>query len=190
METRSFDAIANTKSCDGCSAACCRMLIFPHPQPQTFLDIDYLRYMLGFPGVEVQIDSDGSWSIAVLRDCRHLDPDTHRCTIHQSPSRPRICESYQADQCWYHRNFVSERPPELVRLDTTRFEQLLPLLRFDDTGRIVQAPNWEELRQLAGSDGPDRVPGWPAPDRSSAPHDAMAVTVHAMKGPITARQSA
>ena len=184
MEARTFDAISTSKPCDGCSAACCRMLTFPHPRPQTFLDIDYLRYMLGFPGVELQIDSDGSWSAALIQDCRHLDREANRCTIYKSPSRPRICDAYAADQCWYHRNFVNERPPELVRLDAARFEALLPLLRFDDLGRIVEAPSWDQLRQVAGTDGPGRIPGWPAPGPSSGPHEGVAV--HLVKRPITA----
>lgn len=138
------------------------MITFPHRRPQTFLDVDYMRYMLNFPNIEILIDSDGEWSVAVLQTCRHLDTASKKCKVYGTPRRPRICNSYSADQCWYHRNFVSSRPPELVRLDSERFEAMLRFLGFDDLGRIVQAPSWEQLREIAGSDGPSRLPGWPA----------------------------
>lgn len=163
MKPLTFDALAAKQGCEGCSAACCRMLTFPHRCPQTFLDVDYIRYMLGFPNIEILIDSDGEWSVSVLQTCRHLNTASNRCSVHGTPRKPHICTSFAADQCWYHRNFVSERPPELVRLDGERFEAVLSLLQFDDLGRIVQAPNWEKLREIAGSDGPRRVAGWPAP---------------------------
>lgn len=163
MKTFTFDALAGKQGCEGCPAACCRMLTFPHPRPQTFLDVDYIRYMLGFPSVEILIDSDSEWSVAVLQTCRHLDTKSNRCNVHGTVRKPHICSSYSADQCWYHRNFVSARPPELVRFDGARFEAVLALLQFDDLGRIVQAPVWDKLREIAGCDAPQRVAGRPVP---------------------------
>ena len=59
MDSRSYDDLANQSRCTGCSAACCRMVLFPVARPQTFLDVDYIRFLLGFPSLEIQQAAEG-----------------------------------------------------------------------------------------------------------------------------------
>jgi hypothetical protein len=145
---RTYLSIAASNPCDGCEAPCCRMVIFPQKQPQTFLEIDYFRYILGFPSMEVLVDSSGEWSVMVRDTCRHFDADTHRCTVHGTPRKPRLCANYPAEPCWYKHGFTGADPPDLVRFDADAFEAVLETLVFDDEGWIVQAPDWDQLKRI------------------------------------------
>jgi hypothetical protein len=146
---RTFLAIAASNPCDGCEAPCCRTVVFPQKQPQTFLEIDYFRYILGFPSMEVLVDSSGEWSVVVHDTCRHFDTETHRCTVHGTPRKPRICSNYPAEPCWYKHTFTGAVAPDVIRFDAASFEGVLEILTFDDEGWIVQAPGWDELKRIA-----------------------------------------
>src|SRR5690606_944810 len=50
---QTYDAIQSP--CTGCAAYCCKTLVFPHGFPTTASNIDYYRFCLGFPGVEIGI---------------------------------------------------------------------------------------------------------------------------------------
>src|SRR3712207_5664059 len=77
--------------CLNCSAPCCRMLLIPHPAPNTFMDLDYIRYMVGFQNVKMVLNRDGSWQVLVERPCQLLDQSTNRCTAHNTPRKPKTC---------------------------------------------------------------------------------------------------
>ena len=47
--------------CSGCAAHCCTAVVFPHAIPTTRPGLDYLRFCLGFPGIEVGVGDD-TWS--------------------------------------------------------------------------------------------------------------------------------
>ena len=146
---RNYLAMVSESPCVGCSAPCCRMVIFPHHRPQSYLDFDYLRYVLGFRSLEVLVHSDGEWSIAVLDSCRHLDEPTGRCTVHGTDRQPRVCLNYPGDACWYRRNFDGPFPANVIRINMETLDALLPLLVFDAEGRLVGVPGWDELARLA-----------------------------------------
>lgn len=164
---QSWEMLANSHPCNGCVAPCCRILMLPHKRPETWLDFDYIRYVLGFRHLEVFIDTDGDWHIAVIESCQHLDEETSTCTVFGTNRRPRVCSNYPPDDCWYQRGFTGIMPRKVVRLDLAAFEEMLPLLVFDGDGRLVRAPGWDALCALS-VDRPIDQPVGSMPSRSHA----------------------
>jgi Fe-S-cluster containining protein len=145
-----FADAARGNPCDGCAAPCCRMLLIPHPTPTTFMDLDYIRYMLGFPRVGMVLNRDGTWQVAIDEVCGFLDHETNLCTVHGTERKPKTCVFFNPYRCWYKRNFARAEPPDLVRMDRDIFERILELVRFDEHGDIVELPTWETVRFVAG----------------------------------------
>jgi hypothetical protein len=145
---RTFDSLTQQSPCDGCSAPCCRILITPHPTPLSFSDLDYIRYVLGFPRTEMIVHKDGTWQMATHRACSLLDEEHGLCTVHGTPRKPKVCVYFDPYKCWYKRNFTTPRPPDIVRLDADRFERLLAVCAFDENGAISEIPRWEQLRAV------------------------------------------
>lgn len=141
---------AEENPCLDCTAPCCRLLLIPHPTPATFMDLDYIRYMVAFEGVEMILNSTGQWQVLVDRQCRLLEPGTNRCSVHGTSRKPKTCVFFNPHQCWYRRNFdKTADPPDLIRIDMPTLEAILPLVRFDEQGNIVEIPSWELIREIA-----------------------------------------
>ena len=147
---RRFSEMAEGNPCEGCSAPCCRMVLSPHPTPQTFAALDYVRYLLGFPDTEMIVTREGTWQHLSHRACGLLDLASSRCTVHGTPRKPKVCVFFDPYKCWYKRNFTVADAPDLVRLDLVRFETMLASCVLDDDGRLTEVPSWEQLRELVG----------------------------------------
>lgn len=140
---------AATNPCDGCSAPCCRLLLRPHPAPQTFMDLDYLSYVVLVEGVELVLGEDGSWKIGTWGRCVYLT-DEALCGVHGTDAKPKTCVFFNPYQCWYKRNFEvrAAEAPDVVRFDRAAFDRLLELVVVADDGRLVSVPPWSQLRSL------------------------------------------
>lgn len=150
---------AEENPCLDCSAPCCRLLLIPHPTPTNFMDMDYLRYMVSFEGVEMILTSDGHWQVLVDRTCRLLDPRANRCTVHGTSRKPKTCVFFNPHRCWYRRNFDKMTdPPDLIRISMPVLEAILPLIRFDAEGNITEIPAWELIREIAARLNRDTPP--------------------------------
>ena len=79
--------------CTGCGAWCCKRLVFNRGLPGDSSQLEFLRYCLGFPGVEVGVAAD-SWAVIVHTTCRHLAGD--RCSVFGTDERPLKCGYYDA----------------------------------------------------------------------------------------------
>lgn len=122
--------------CTGCRAHCCKVLPFGISVPSTLTHFDYLRFCLGFPGVELGV-ADSGWTLLVHTRCRHLEDD--RCGVYGRPERPFVCRYYDALQCTYKPSFERPRAAGLVRLDLEALRRLTAVLPFDDQG-VLLAP--------------------------------------------------
>lgn len=131
--------------CGGCAAWCCKTLTFPLPVPSTARDLDYMRYCLGFPGIEIGI-ADGRWVIVVRTTCRHLQDS--RCSLYGNPERPLLCNSYDARNCTYVVEFGTPRPPDFLRLSLEEFELLAESIEFDEYGNILVGAAVTPLRRF------------------------------------------
>jgi hypothetical protein len=129
--------------CTGCGAWCCQTLIFNRGMPADVSQLEFLRYCLGFPGVEVGVAED-SWAIIVRTRCRHLEDN--RCAVFGTGERPLKCGYYDAVGCSYRRHFGDPRPPDIMRVRRQQFRLVADSIVFDDLGRIVAIPPLDVLR--------------------------------------------
>lgn len=133
--------------CDGCAAYCCTRLDVPVGVPTDATLVEYLRYALGFPGVEL-IVRDAGWSLAMPATCRHLDGG--RCGVYGKDERPFRCQYYDAWTCAYRDTF-GPGPGGDVRLRYEDLPVLLTRCEFDDRGQLLRAPAAAELAAALGS---------------------------------------
>lgn len=133
-------------ACSGCEAWCCKTLVFPHARPSGRKGLDYLQFVLGFPGLEVGV-SDGGWSIIVRTRCRHLTAD-NRCGVYGQPERPGLCRYFDATGCSYVAQFGQVRPERFMRIRLEQFFWMVDALAFDADGGLVELPPTERLREI------------------------------------------
>jgi hypothetical protein len=129
--------------CQGCAAWCCKTLVFSREVPQNASQLDYFRYCVGFPGVEIGVADEG-WGVVVRTTCRHLE--ANRCAVYGTDARPLKCSYYDALKCTYRVHFGTPRPDELVRVNREQFAVLADCVAFDTLGRIVALPAVDVLR--------------------------------------------
>lgn len=140
---RSFQEIQNL--CNGCDAYCCKTLLFPQEIPLTYNNLDFYRYCLGFPGVELGI-SNTQWTIVIKTSCRHLD-EQNKCSIYGKEDRPLICKYYDAGHCTYKVAFGEIRPQGYMRVGYEELNWLLDTYQFDDYGNITVGWDTETLQK-------------------------------------------
>lgn len=145
MRRQSALAVLSSDPCDGCSAYCCTTLVFPLTKPSNLAGLDFVRFALGFPGVEVVI-GDEAWSLVVRTRCRYLDEA--RCSIYGRPERPIICRHYEARTCSYKTVFGPSSLPGSLRVRFDDFDRLLAAVDVEQDGRIAVLPSTEELQRL------------------------------------------
>lgn len=160
---KNFFEKSEENPCNGCSAPCCRMLLIPHPTPSTFMDLDYIRYMVGFQNVEMILNQDGRWQVVIEQICQLLDQELNLCTVHNTPRKPKTCVFFNPYRCWYKRNFTTENPPEIIRIDIEAIETILERVHFDQNGNITEIPSWELIQELVNN-GKGKLESRPSPE--------------------------
>lgn len=133
-----------TNPCHGCEAWCCKFLVFNRGMPTDASQLEFLRYCLGFPGVEIGV-ADDSWAVIVHTTCRHLDGN--RCSVYGTDDRPLKCGYYDALSCGYRGHFGVPQPKDILRVSRDQFPRVAESIIFDDMGEIVAVPPLELLRQ-------------------------------------------
>ena len=83
--------------CEYCSAKCCRYFALPIETPESFEDLEYIRWYL-LHGQASVFKEDDTWYLLVHTTCKHLQSD-NRCGIYET--RPQICRDYTTDNCEY-----------------------------------------------------------------------------------------
>jgi hypothetical protein len=132
-----------TNPCRGCGAWCCQTLVFNRGLPGDASQLEFLRYCVGFPGVEIGVAAD-TWAVIVRTRCRHLEND--RCSVFGTDERPLQCGYYDALSCEYRGHFGVPRPDDIVRVSREQFGVVADSIVFDDLGRIVAIPPVDTLR--------------------------------------------
>jgi hypothetical protein len=134
-----------SEPCSGCEAYCCTTLVFEHEIPETAASFDFVRYCLGFPGVEIAF-ADDCWNIVVRTRCRHLDGN--RCSVYGEPERPLRCGNLDGLRCGYRSHIGRPFPPECVRITRREYPALEASVVFDEQGRVRRVPTVEKLRHI------------------------------------------
>ncbi|RIK77224.1 MAG: hypothetical protein DCC67_12915, partial [Planctomycetota bacterium] len=88
---------AGQSLCEYCTAKCCRYFALPIETPETFEELEYLRWFLLHERASV-FKENGDWYLLVHTTCKHLQGD-NRCGIYET--RPKICRDYTTDNCEY-----------------------------------------------------------------------------------------
>jgi hypothetical protein len=130
--------------CQGCEAWCCKTLVFNRGLPVTASQVEFLRYCLGFPGIEVGV-ADDSWAVIVHTTCRHLEGN--RCSVFGTEERPLRCSYYDALSCSFRGHFGVPIPADIVRVNRQQFNVVLDSIVFDDLGRTMEIPPINILRE-------------------------------------------
>lgn len=136
--------------CNDCAAWCCTRLFIPFATPANRQNIDYIYFLLGFPGLEVGLNTDGSWTVVVRSRCRHLQRSPEgagRCGLMGHPDRPHVCTYYDASGCAYREHFARPQPRTMVRVRYEDFPVMAQLFQFDPEGYITTAPDASQLKQ-------------------------------------------
>lgn len=145
LEPHRYHDAAVTNPCSGCAAYCCTTLIFGRPAPTDMSGLEWLRYCLGFPSVELGISEDG-WALIVHSTCRHLAGGL--CSLYGSDDRPLRCSHYDALECDYRAQFATPRPEEIVRVSREQFVLLQRMVVFDELGRIQAVAPVDVIRDV------------------------------------------
>lgn len=143
-----FDKIKKANPCKSCEAPCCKMLLIPYQPPKTFMDLDYIKYMLGFSGINMILYHNGTWQVQVEQNCDHLNLKTNLCNVHDSPDKPKTCSFFNPYNCFYKRNFSGNYPRNVIKIDASVFNKLSKQIQFDELGNIVSIPPLEVIEQI------------------------------------------
>lgn len=140
---RRFSYGSDHNPCDDCESFCCNTLVFPQSIPISRANLDFYRFCLSFPGVELGI-ADAQWSLVVKTSCRHLEGT--RCSVYETPQMPILCRYYDEWQCSYRLQFALPRSAGFLRVKLEQFDWLTEPFELDENGAIVKMPPVEALR--------------------------------------------
>lgn len=146
--TGNYIQIGQKNPCVGCPAPCCNLHLMGSKSVENYMDLDWLRYSLGFDDYELLLNMDGSLNLVRWARCGHYDPQGMRCKVYRTPEQPHTCAYYNPWNCWYKRNFTSPESHDVIRLNAERFETFLAEVMLDDNRRIVSRPTFERVRGL------------------------------------------
>ncbi len=141
--------------CRDCEAFCCRNLLFPQDKPTTYTSLDFLRYTLSFPGIELVV-SDAQWVVTARATCRHCQDN--QCAVYETNERPLVCKYYNPLKCVHKNYFGKVEPDEFMRVGYEEFDRLMGTFKFNEEGDIIGSYDMKSLRER-----------WIAPAPASSP---------------------
>lgn len=144
-----FDQLKSANPCHKCEAPCCKMLLIPYPTPNTFMDLDYIKYMLGFPKINMILHKSGSWQVQVEQNCTHLNPENNLCELHNTPDKPKTCSFFNPYNCFYKHNFTGSHARSIIKINALAFEILINQIYFDEFGNIISIPSQDVIEGIA-----------------------------------------
>ena len=130
--------------CQTCSAWCCTRLNFPHTTPTVEANLEYLRFLIGFEGMELGFSPEG-WTAVVRTKCRHRASmsENGRCDVYDQPERPLACQTYQP--AVVHIKLVWSHPTGILPTDDQSLDDVLALYRLDEQGTIRSHPQYHQV---------------------------------------------
>jgi Fe-S-cluster containining protein len=147
-QPRRYGDAAVSSPCTGCGAWCCSVLVFELGVPTSAGALDQVRYLLGFPSIEVGV-AEGDWAIFVHTKCRHHEGGL--CSVYGQDERPLRCSYFDPLSCAYKPTFSRGDPATTVRVTRDLFPVLADSIVFDEMGRVLAVPSVDELRGLVES---------------------------------------
>ncbi len=135
--------------CAHCNGSpCCRNLPFVPFYMKNRSDFVNLSLLSCYNGFFPALKRSGEWIIYLNRNCRFLDSDSGKCSIHGVSHQSMICKSYDAHNCWYIDAFSKDKFTSLIPFNTEMiiwFEKRYSLM--ENSFNI--SLDWEELCNAA-----------------------------------------
>ena len=131
--------------CNHCIAPCCTTVTLHEFEPQTFRDVDYLGYLIGFSRIELGWLPSGTVEINYRAFCTNFDSKTAGCKVHGTDEQPLMCTEYDAHQCTYKAQFLGDQSTDMLRVSAARFESIARQFSYDPKGTIVKRPTFAEI---------------------------------------------
>ena len=107
--------------CTDCPAPCCQVVVARRGQIITGEDLSLVERYLSYRNTVAWIEEGGGFAIVIIAPCSKLDRDTLGCSVHGTEGQPRICDKYDAHNCWY-RKCNGPVPPGRLKLDRGRWD--------------------------------------------------------------------
>jgi hypothetical protein len=155
---RRFGELTAATPCTDCSAYCCTRVEFPLEVPRTVAALDFVKFSLGFLGVEVGVTDDG-WKLVVNTTCSNLVGN--RCRAFGMPERPIKCSYYDAWRCTHRRDYAPDSAAAIVRVPLEQYDRLLDLVPIAADGAVISTPTPEQLRHHLAATPATGQAGWP-----------------------------
>lgn len=133
--------------CGDCSSYCCQSLSFPRGPVHTYAELDYLRFCLGFPGVELSLNAQMQWSVMIRTRCSQLTKEK-LCALYGSDMRPQVCTLYDQNACAYRARFATRENPQELRVHMNDLISIREASSFLQSGEQAQLPSFEEISAL------------------------------------------
>lgn len=119
--------------CDYCSAKCCRYFALPIDKPESYRDLDFMRWYLLHDRASIFVEGD-TWYLLVHTVCKHLQSD-NRCGIYDT--RPQICREYTTAECeyldvWTYDQYF-ETPEQVLEYMEAMYGHEMPCIRSPQT---------------------------------------------------------
>jgi hypothetical protein len=133
--------------CTGCSAWCCRVLLFPLPPPEDAKTLSFFRYLTFFPGLSLAANPRG-FVVQCFTSCTHLSED-NLCSIYGEDERPVHCQTYDPWSCRYVPTFA-QSDPRFRAISRASWRDLEALFVLDEEGAIKSRPDFDAICETIG----------------------------------------
>lgn len=128
--------------CHTCGA-CCSGLYFPAHSPKDAGNLDFIKYALGFPGVEYII-TENDWVLHIPVRCRYLE-GKNRCSVYGGEERPLYCRYLDPCKCSVKQVAGC---PDYIHVNRETYPQIRELIRVGKEGFITGKPGLDALRKF------------------------------------------
>lgn len=136
----------NDSPCADCfDTPCCGALPLTTIPVQTSYDFFGMLVLSFFPNVQVCLKRSLEWVVFLQQNCRFLQKQSGKCSIHAQADQSLICKSYDAGACWYKQAFGSRQNGKMVHMDTARLLMLYEHLKTNGMGFDEYELDWEQL---------------------------------------------
>ena len=129
--------------CADCPAPCCQVVVARRSQIIEGEDLSLLERYLSYQNVVAWIEDGGSYAIVITAPCSWLDRETLGCSVHGTQEQPRICDKYDAHNCWY-RKCNGPIPPGRLKLDRSRWDAYRRAATVLPNGLLMGLPPTDE----------------------------------------------
>jgi hypothetical protein len=133
--------------CGDCRSYCCKSLSFPRGLIHSYSEMDYLRFCLGFPGVELTVNTQMQWTVVVRTRCTQLTGED-KCLLYDDLLRPQVCSLYDQNACAYRSRYTDHETAMELRVHMDDLLSIRDASDFLQSGEGARIPSFIEIKDL------------------------------------------